>query len=425
MSSRSRVILTLLVGASLGALITVTGQVVAERAPTPAAAPLAKTTTARAAVLPWADARIMAEVLQRVRENYVDSVGDHDLLQNATRGMVESLDDHSTVLDRDEYAEMKVSTSGSYAGIGVEVQAVDGQVHVVRRMPGSPAERAGILPGDAIVKIDGMPLNPDDLDTAINRMRGPVGSSVHLAVRRNEQTLEISVQRAEVALQSVAAQFVAPGYGYARIASFTDTTAEELQDAIEKMQQQQDFKGLLIDLRDNPGGVLEAAVDAADEFLDGGLVVSAEGRTPDATFRMDAQPGDILSGAPIVLLVNGNSASAAEILAAALHDNGRAQLVGRKTYGKGTVQTIIPLSDGEALKLTTSRYFTPAGISIQGTGITPDVVLQGDEQPAADMDAADAAPTLAHRDPQVAAALQALQTRARRVAQNLRAPAQR
>lgn len=420
MSSRSRLLLTLLLGASLGVVVTVTSQGLAGHAP--AAAPAGAPSTPRNNTLPWADARVMAEVLQRVHENYVDAVGDHQLLQNAARGMVEGLDEHSTLLDRDEYAEMKVSTSGSYAGIGVEVDTIDGKVHVVRRMPGSPAEKAGIQAGDAIVRIDGVTIGASDLDAAINRMRGPEGSSVRLAVVRNSQILEFTLRRAEVELRSVSAQFVAPSIGYARIESFTDTTADELQQAVEALQQRLPkrvrLQGLIIDLRDNPGGVLEAAVDAADEFLDAGLIVSAQGRTPDASFRMEAEPGDLLDGAPLVLLVNGGSASAAEILAAALHDNGRAQLVGRKTYGKGTVQTIIPLSDGEALKLTTSRYFTPAGVSIQGTGIMPDVVLGGAEEPAAELDASDARPTLANRDPQVAAALRTLQGRAQRVAQN-------
>lgn len=418
MSPRSRLLLTLSLGAFIGAVATVTSQVVAERTP---AAP--QRISNPQAVLPWADARFLAEVLQRVHENYVDNVGDHELLESAARGMIESLDDHSRLLNREEYADMQVMTSGSYAGIGIEVEAVGGQVHVVRRMPDSPAEHAGIQPGDAILKIDDQPLNADDLDSAIERMRGPVGSSVHLAVLRDNQTLEFAVQRAEVALQSVAAQFIAPGVGYARIHSFTDTTANELHKSLTALLKRNNgrLKGLVIDLRDNPGGVLEAAVEAADELLDGGVVVSAQGRSADATFRMEAEPGDILDGAPIVLMLNGGSASAAEILAAALHDNGRAQIVGRKSYGKGTVQTIIPLSDGEALKLTTSRYFTPAGISIQGKGIIPDVELKGDEQPAEAMDTLNVAPTLASRDPQVAAALQTLQVqlaKAQRIARN-------
>jgi carboxyl-terminal processing protease len=222
-----------------------------------------------------------------------------------------------------------------------------------------------------------------------------------------------------VALQSVKSELLAPGYGYLRVTSFSDNTATEVEQAVQQLQSAPGgatnrstpaLRGLVIDLRNNPGGVLESAVQTADDFLDSGLIVSAEGRAADARFRMESHPGDLMKAAPMVLLVNGGSASAAEILAAALHDNHRATLIGRRTYGKGTVQTIIPLSDGEALKITTSRYFTPAGISIQGTGITPDTVLDGVERPPAEMDAADVNPTLATRDTEVGIALQSLRS---------------
>jgi len=413
MSPRARLILALFVGLLLGLSLSVASRVVAERTP---AETLAPAPSGGSAALPWKDARLLAEVLQRVRDNYVDPVDDHQLMQSAIRGMVEALDDHSTFLTPDEFEDMKVSTSGTYAGIGVEVVPGEDGVSVVGRMPGSPAERAGIQTGDVIVKIDGIAVDPADLDSAIARMRGPEGSQIRLAVRRDGSSslLEFQVERTHVRLHSVAAELLTADYGYLRITSFTDSTATELEQAVARLERARAKKleGFIIDLRNDPGGVLDAAVQVADDFLDHGTIVSAEGRTADAQFRIEAKPGDITNGARLVVLVNGGSASASEILAAALHDNHRATLIGRRTYGKGSVQTIMPLAGGQALKLTTSRYFTPAGISINGVGLAPDMALEGPEQPPADMDTAvnatGAAPTLAQRDPQVSLALQAL-----------------
>ena len=402
MSIRARLTLAMLLGLLLGVSLSVADGVLAEREP------------AGSAALPWGDARLLAEVIQRVRDNYVDAVEDHKLMQNAIRGMVEALDDHSTFLSPDEFEDMKVSTSGAYAGIGVEVAPGKEGISVVRRMPNSPAERAGIETGDIIVKIDDIAVDPADLETAIARMRGPEGSPIRLAVRRagSATLLDFKVARAQVQLQSVAAEMLTPEYGYLRITSFTDTTAGELERAVERLERRGTAKpkGFVIDLRNNPGGVLDAAVQVADDFLDRGTIVSAEGRTREARFRMEAKPGDISNGATLVLLVNSGSASASEILAAALHDNHRATLIGRRTYGKGSVQTIMPLSDGQALKITTSRYFTPSGLSINGIGIVPDTVLDGPEQPPAEMDLAEdaAVSTLSRRDPQVLLALQSL-----------------
>ena len=402
MSIRARLTLAMLLGLLLGVSLSVADGVLAEREP------------AGSAALPWGDARLLAEVIQRVRDNYVDAVEDHKLMQNAIRGMVEALDDHSTFLSPDEFEDMKVSTSGAYAGIGVEVAPGKEGVSVVRRMPNSPAERAGIETGDIIVRIDDIAVDPADIETAIARMRGPEGSPIRLAVRRagSATLLDFKVARAQVQLQSVAAEMLTPEYGYLRITSFTDTTAGELERAVERLERRGTAKpkGFVIDLRNNPGGVLDAAVQVADDFLDRGTIVSAEGRTREARFRMEAKPGDISNGATLVLLVNSGSASASEILAAALHDNHRATLIGRRTYGKGSVQTIMPLSDGQALKITTSRYFTPSGLSINGIGIVPDTVLDGPEQPPAEMDLAEdaAVSTLSRRDPQVLLALQSL-----------------
>jgi carboxyl-terminal processing protease len=401
MSTRARLVLATLFGLALGVSLSLASRVLAARDSTSS-----PSRTVGTAALPWDDARLLAEVIQRVRDNYVDAVDDHKLMQNAIRGMVEALDDHSTFLSPDEFDDMKVSTTGAYAGIGVEVAPGKDGVSVVRRMPNSPAERAGIQTGDIIVAIDDLAVDPADLEAAIARMRGPEGSPLHLAIRRtgNSTLLDFKVQRAEVRLQSVAAELLTPEYGYLRITSFTDTTAAELERAVDRLEHRGNaarLKGFIIDLRNNPGGVLDSAVQIADDFLDQGIIVTAEGRAREAKFRMDAKPGDITHGATLVLLVNGGSASASEILAAALHDNHRAVLIGRRTYGKGSVQTIMPLSEGQALKITTSRYFTPSGASINGVGIVPDTVLEGTEQPPAEMD-------LVEHDPQVLVALQAL-----------------
>jgi carboxyl-terminal processing protease len=352
--------------------------------------------------LPAHDVQLFAEVLQRVRDSYVSPVNDHALMQAAIRGMVESLDTHSTFLSDDEYQDMQVTTSGAYAGIGVEVAPGHAGVVVLRRMPGSPAERAGIRAGDVIVRIDGTSVDPTNVDAAIERMRGLRGSLIRLAIERTGSAtpLQFAVRRAEVKLVSVEGELLMSDYGYVRITSFTDGTAGELEGLVQRLEQAapRHLTGLVLDLRNNPGGVLDSAVRIADDFLERGTIVSARGRTDEANFHIAATPGDITHGARLIVVVNGGSASAAEILAAALHDNHRATLIGRRSYGKGTVQTIMPMPYGTALKITTSRYYTPAGICINGVGIQPDVLLTGPEQPPGDMD-------VAQNDPQVVAAL--------------------
>lgn len=357
-----RGVLAVVLGVALGAVISLAPTVLAERrvAPQP---------------LPWEDARLLAEVIERVKIEYVDRVDDHELIEAAIRGMIADLDPHSAFLDPAEYRDVRINTTGKYSGVGVEIGVADGRIVVIAPMDGSPAARAGVLAGDVIVSIDGTPVDGSDLDDAVHRMRGIAGSRVELGLERAglEQPLWLTVRRSQVELQSVRAELLAGGEAYLRISHFTDTTPRDLKLALADLERQagRALPGLVMDLRNNPGGVLEAAVAVADEFLDRGLIVAAEGRTAEARFRLMATPGDRLAGAPLTLLVNGGSASAAEIVAGALKDHGRAVLVGERTFGKGSVQTIMPLSDGRAIKLTTSRYYTPAGLSIQSAGIQP------------------------------------------------------
>jgi carboxyl-terminal processing protease len=397
----SRTSLALITGVVLGFSVALTGKVVADRQAD------TQVVAHSVASLPWKDAHLLAEVMERVKREYVDPVDDHQLMDNAVRGMVSGLDAHSAFLDADEYDEIRASTTGVYPGVGIEVAAEGEAIKVLRPIEGSPAERAGIHAGDLILRIDGTAVGPD-LDSAISRMRGREGSIVRLSVRRtgNALPIDFTLKRAQVAVHSIERQTLEPGYGYVRITNFSETTAQDMNKAITALQHAspQGLKGLVLDLRNNPGGVLEAAVDVSDAFLDDGIIVTAEGRTADARFRMDATRGDVLGGNPLVVLVNGGSASAAEIVAGALQDHHRATLVGHTTYGKGTVQTVIPISEGRALKITTSRYFTPSGASIQEKGITPDMVIAGNDE-AGELMPVVATSSLTQRDREVSLAL--------------------
>jgi len=362
------------------------------------------------ASLPWDDARMLAEVLERVEHDYVDVVDDHQLLQAAIRGMVSSLDPYSAYLDGDEYDDIKISSSGQYSGVGIEVSMEDDQVVVVSPFEGSPAAAAGIRTGDVIASIDGIPVKTTALEDTIGRMRGKEGTSVKIGILREGEPapLEFTLKRSRVELHSVKSELPEPGFAYVRIAEFSETTGEDLVGALRALRKRNGgpLKGLVLDLRNNPGGVLEAAVAVSDAFLDDGLIVSARGRTPESKFEMHATPGDELNGAPIVVLVNGGSASAAEIVAGALKDNRRARLMGRTTYGKGSVQTVMPLAGDRAIKLTTSLYYTPSGISINHRGIAPDIELPREAKPAEVPAPADA--PLEQRDPDVQRAIQEL-----------------
>ena len=371
---------------------------------------LADKPAALGADLPWQDARMLAAVLERVKHDYVNPVDDHQLLQAAIRGMVASLDPYSAYLDGDEYDEVKISSSGRYSGVGLELSIEDEQVVVIAPFDGSSAALAGIRPGDIIVTIDGIPVNTSTLADTIGRMRGEEGTSVKIGIMRegSAEPMLFTLKRSRVELHSVRAQMLESGYGYVRISQFSETTGDDLVAALKDLRKHNGapLKGLVLDMRDNPGGVLEAAVAVADTFLESGVIVTARGRTPDSKFQMDATPGDAMNGAPIVVLVNGGSASAAEIVAGALKDQHRAKLMGRTTFGKGSVQTIIPLSDDRAVKLTTSLYYTPSGVSINHRGIAPDIELERD--PKAPAIALPADTPLLQRDPEVRRAIEEL-----------------
>lgn len=337
-----------------------------------------------AGALPAAQShRLLDEVVGRIRREYVEPVPDSAFDEAAVKGVVANLDPHSAFLDAQEYDEMRATTTGSYTGVGIEVSAEDGRVIVVTPIDGSPAARAGVRAGDVVLAVDDRPVTPDRLEDTIARMRGIAGTQVRLAVGRSgePEPLLFTLERGEVHVHTVRAASLPGDYGYVRISQFSDSTPDDLVDALAGLMQhgtqaaQHPLRGLVLDLRGNPGGVLESAVSVADAFLDKGLIVRADGRTPEARFEMSATRGDALDGEPIVVLVDGGSASGSEIVAGALRDHGRATLMGERTFGKGSVQTVIPLRDGQALKLTTSRYYTPSGTSIHERGLEPDIVI--------------------------------------------------
>lgn len=334
--------------------------------------------------MPVEQARLFAEVLHKVRSDYIDEVPYEELIEMAIRGMVAGLDTHSAYLDAEEYEEILISTAGSYSGVGLNVSIENNQVVVVAPFDGTPAKRAGIRSGDIIISIDDMPVVHDNLGETISRMRGKPGTRVKIVVSRADvaEPLSFDLERTHIRVASVKGSMLEPGYGYLRISQFSDNTGAELEDALRKLMKEAGGRldGLILDLRDNPGGVLDSAVEVADVFLNSGLVVSANGRADDARFSMSARRGDLLHGARLAVLVNSGSASSSEIVAGALKDLNRATIVGSQTYGKGSVQTVMPLSGGRGLKLTTSRYYTPSGESIHERGITPDIVVTSDDE---------------------------------------------
>ena len=345
----------------------------------------AATTSAPAAAtqaqtpLPWQQVRLLADVMQLVKEDYVQPVDDTTLINNAISGMLAGLDPHSAFLDKNDYQQMQTITTGEFGGLGLEVTQQDGAVVVISPIDGTPAAQAGIQTGDIILQVNGTSLDGMNLDNAVALMRGKPGTTITLTILRHAvaKPLDFKLTRAEVHMASVRSRLLQPGYGYLRISQYSEDTGEGVINAVKSLNKQNKapLKGLILDLRNNPGGLVDAAVEVSNAFLNSGIIVSAKGRAPDSNFVRRATPGDILSGAPLVVLVNEGTASAAEINAGALQDNHRALVLGTQTFGKGSVQTVIPLPEGAAIKLTTSLYYTPSGRSIQAEGIKPDIVV--------------------------------------------------
>lgn len=357
----------LMAGALLGASITLTQGVFAEREVGPAA-------------LPIQELQAFAEILSQVKDNYVEDVDDKELLENAVRGMLAGLDPHSAYLDNEEYKEMSISTSGKFGGLGIEVQMYNGFVRVVSPIDDTPASRAGIEAGDLIIRIDEKPVKGMNLTEAVRMMRGKPGTKIDLAVMRDgtPQPFNVKITRDIIKVESVRSRMLEPHFGYVRISTFSGGTANSVEKNLSKLLKESDnnLRGIVLDLRNNPGGVLTGAVDVSDAFLNDGIVVSIKGRHDNALREFTAKPGDMMDGKPIVVLVNEGSASASEIVAGALQDHKRGVIAGRKTFGKGSVQTIVPVRNNAAIKLTTARYYTPNGRSIQAEGIEPDVVIR-------------------------------------------------
>lgn len=331
--------------------------------------------------LPIDDLRAFSEIFGRIKSSYVEPVEDKELIENAIRGMLSGLDPHSSYLDLDGFKELREGTSGEFGGLGIEVSMEDGFVKVVAPIDDTPAAEAGVEAGDLIIRLDDKPVKGMSLNDAVDIMRGEPGSKIQLTIIREgeDKPLVLELTRAVIKVKSVKFETLEEGYGYLRISTFQSPTSQSVRDAISQLKKDNDndLKGLVLDLRNNPGGVLDAAVEVSDAFIDKGLIVYTEGRIDDADQKFHAKPGDMLNGAPIIVLINGGSASASEIVAGALQDHERAVIVGSKSFGKGSVQTVMPLTNDTAVKMTTARYFTPNGRSIQADGIEPDIAIEG------------------------------------------------
>ena len=333
------------------------------------------------------DERLLLSAFREVRDGYVEPVPDGELLDSAIRGMIGRLDDSSAFLEAADLDALRAHSRGRFGGIGVELGLRDGYVTVVAPLAGTPADTAGLAAGDRVIEVDHESLKGRTLREAVRRLRGEPGTAVHLGVYRpaRDERLDYNLKRATIALPGVAGRLLAPGYGYLRISEFNEVTGEDLAAALDGLRtgaegvppggQGMPLKGLVLDVRNNPGGLLNAAVAVADAFLDGGLIVRTAGRGRDVTERYDAAPGDAVDGAPIALLVNGGAASASEIVAGALQDRGRAAVFGERSYGKGSVQTVVSFQRRRAIKITTARYRLPSGASIDAKGIEPDIPL--------------------------------------------------
>ena len=361
------------------ALVSGASLAIAAEPAKPAAAAVAPTTVTAKAPLPLDELRTFAEVLDRVKAAYVEPVDDKTLLENAIKGMLSNLDPHSAYLGPEDFQELQESTSGEFGGLGIEVGMEDGFVKVVSPIDDTPASRAGIEAGDLIVKINGAPTRGQTMTEAVDKMRGKIGQKITLTLVRDGGTpFDVTLARAIIQVKSVKSQLLESGYGYIRITQFQVKTGEEVGKALAKLRKDNNGKlrGLVLDLRNNPGGVLQSAVEVADHFLTKGLIVYTKGRIANSELRFSADPADASDGVPLVVLINGGSASASEIVAGALQDQKRAVLMGTDSFGKGSVQTVLPLANDRALKLTTALYYTPNGRSIQAQGIVPDIEVR-------------------------------------------------
>jgi carboxyl-terminal processing protease len=339
----------------------------------------------------YKELNLFGDVFEKVRSEYVDEVTDDTLIEGAINGMLTSLDPHSNYLNAKNFNDMKVQTRGEFGGLGIEVSMENGLIKVVSPIDDTPAARAGLKPGDLITHLDGNPVQGMTLPEAVEKMRGPENSEVTLRIRRSgKDPFDVKLVRAKIKIQSVRSHLEGDSIGYIRITSFTEQTDVGLANAMKSLRQQAGNKliGVILDLRNNPGGLLDQAVAVSDAFIEKGEIVSTRGRRTDDAQRYNAHSGDITGGLPMVVLINGGSASASEIVAGALQDHHRAILLGTRSFGKGSVQTIIPLPGHGAMRLTTARYYTPSGRSIQAKGIDPDIQVDAAkiDRPAADAD---------------------------------------
>jgi carboxyl-terminal processing protease len=322
--------------------------------------------------------QMFADVFNQIRRGYVEEVDDSTLFEYAVQGMLQGLDPHSVYLVDDDYDDLQTTTQGEFSGLGIEIGREGSYIKIIAPIDGSPAAEAGIQAGDIILELDGTSIKDMSLNDAVDTMRGPKGSTIELLIGRagESQPLEFTVTRDIIKVASVRSRWLTPGYAYVRIAQFQRNTGADVLAEINARQEEGRIEGLVLDLRNNPGGVLGASVDVAGAFLDGGLVVYTDGRHAKSDEQFMAEAGDLLDGAPVVVLINGGSASASEIVAGALQDRRRGIIMGTRSFGKGSVQTVLPISDTRAIKLTTALYYTPEGRSIQAEGIVPDIVVE-------------------------------------------------
>jgi carboxyl-terminal processing protease len=331
-------------------------------------------------LLPLQELRTFTQVFEQIRSGYVEEVSDTELLENAIEGLLTGLDPHSTYLKPEAYEDLQENASGSYGGLGIEVVGENGVIRIISPIDGTPAATAGIKAGDLIVEIDDSPVRRMASRAAIDKLRGEKGSTIKLTIYREGQDgpLTFNLIRDIIQLSSVSGRLLQKHYAYVRIAQFQTSSGDDFIDELKRLKEiaQGGLKGLVIDLRNNPGGLVPASVTVADALINEGTIVYTEGRLDSANKRFESTPGDVVNGVPIVVLINGGSASASEIVAGALQDNGRAAVLGTRSFGKGSVQSLIPLDTERAIKLTTARYFTPSGRSIQAEGIVPDIIIE-------------------------------------------------